>query len=239
MKKFKYNVGVIGPKALVVAWAKHVVELGYLKRDSFHNDLLTLDIKSAVVYGKGGMGVHFYGFSPACDYLYTLPEQWEESLAKATEEEFTLPEKWCIKQNLSQEVCKWFAKYRSTASANINGSYTYLCFDREKQYATFEYSSEDYTEITLEQFIEHVLNKEMVEEPMKIAGYNVTFKEDKVSIGCYKNITLKELKTFRKAIKVVKKFDITLKIGRDEVFDAAGNLITLKQIEQLIERLDG
>jgi hypothetical protein len=77
-------------------------------------------------------------------------------------------------------------------------------------------------------------------EPMEIAGYNVKFKEDKVSIGCYEDITLKDLKTMKKAIKIVSKFGKDLTVTEDSIIDSTEDAaIFLDEIEQLIERLDG
>lgn len=78
------------------------------------------------------------------------------------------------------------------------------------------------------------------EKSMEIAGFNVKFEEGKVSIGCYKDITLKDLKTMKKAIKVASKFGKDLTITEDSVIDNTEDIaIFLDEIEQLIERLDG
>ena len=84
-------------------------------------------------------------------------------------------------------------------------------------------------------------SKELLKvEPMEIAGYSVKFKDNKVSIGCYKDITLKDLKTMRKAIKVASKFGKDLTVTEDSIIDdTEGSAIFLDEIEQLIERLDG
>lgn len=77
-------------------------------------------------------------------------------------------------------------------------------------------------------------------EPIEIAGYNVKFKENKVSIGCYKDINLKDLKTMRKAIKVASKFGKDLTVTEDSIIDNTENsAIFLDEIEELIERLNG
>lgn len=70
-----------------------------------------------------------------------------------------LPLKWCIKQNLSEEVCKWFHQYSATDSAFIEGSYIYMTFDSETEESDLSDTKLDYIEITLEDFNKFVLNK--------------------------------------------------------------------------------
>ena len=78
------------------------------------------------------------------------------------------------------------------------------------------------------------------EEPMEIAGYSVKFEDDKVSVGCYKDITLKQLKTLRKAIKIVNDLGNDLTITEDGIIEHRDdNQISLEEIEELIKRLNG
>lgn len=161
--------------------------------------------------------------------------KWAKIL-KPVKEEFVLPKKWCIRQDISVKVCNWFAKHEATDSAHINGRCIYLCFNEEEQYTTFENTLKEYTEITLEQFNKYVLK----EEPMEIAGYSVKFEDDKVSVGCYKDITLKQLKTLRKAIKIVNDLGNDLTITEDGIIEHRDdNQISLEEIEELIKRLNG
>lgn len=73
-----------------------------------------------------------------------------------------LPEKWCIKQNLSQEVCDWFTnKYMNTPF--LNGDNIYLVNHEETINYRSIYSNkipEGYKEITLEEFERFILNKQ-------------------------------------------------------------------------------
>ena len=76
------------------------------------------------------------------------------------------------------------------------------------------------------------------EESMEIAGYNVKFEDGKVSIGYYKDITIKELKAFKRVIKFAGgRGDIT--VTENSLIDAEGNQVLLEEIEELIERLNG
>ena len=74
---------------------------------------------------------------------------------------FVLPEKWCIKQNVSDEVCNWFSKKRGTKTANIKGNWKYLCYNLKSEWESHFTSAitKEYKEITLEQFKKYVLNK--------------------------------------------------------------------------------
>lgn len=65
-------------------------------------------------------------------------------------------QQFCIKQNLSREVCEWFSHYITTASANIEGSYKYLVYDKDitsfSEYCPFK-------ELTLKEFRKEILGK--------------------------------------------------------------------------------
>jgi hypothetical protein len=65
-------------------------------------------------------------------------------------------DKFCIKQNLSSEVCKWFAKIDGTRSAHISGGFRYLYYNKGE--TGFE-SELIYPEITIEQFREFIKDK--------------------------------------------------------------------------------
>lgn len=76
--------------------------------------------------------------------------------------EFVLPEKWCIRQNTSSEVCDWFnSQFGEVGTASIGGGFKYLSYDNGNP----KYSSNVFgLEITFEQFKKYVLktnNKEM------------------------------------------------------------------------------
>lgn len=87
------------------------------------------------------------------------------------------PEKWVIKQRLSEEVCDWWNK-KFSKSSFIRGNYGYLTSNGGYR----DYIPEGYTEITLEQFNKYILNKE---ETMKT--YKVTREQmqEIYYIACY------------------------------------------------------
>lgn len=61
-------------------------------------------------------------------------------------------EKWCILQNLSQEVCDWFCK-NTNKSPHLKGNYKYVCYDSITKFAKFtDDIPNGYTEIDEEQF---------------------------------------------------------------------------------------
>ncbi len=95
-----------------------------------------------------------------------------------------LPEKWCIQQSLSEEVCKWFSNFYFTSTAWTGGSYKYLCCNEsftEKDKTNFSNKfPEGYIEITVEQFKEHVLKeKKTMQRELKI-GDTVKIIDTKV-----------------------------------------------------------
>lgn len=65
-------------------------------------------------------------------------------------------QQFCIKQYLSEEVCKWFENYEGTYSANINGSFDYLVYDKGKTYFSKDVI---FKELTVKDFEEKVLIK--------------------------------------------------------------------------------
>ena len=89
-----------------------------------------------------------------------------------------LPEKWRIRQNSSEDVCKWFNNFPNSkiGGAFIGGGYEFLCFDSIKKETSYGYKSgiiKDYTEISLEQFQKLVLKENLNETKMKIIGYTL------------------------------------------------------------------
>lgn len=88
-------------------------------------------------------------------------------LTEFLKDEFVLPEKWCIRQNLSQEVCDWHRNRFIKSNAKLTGGLTYL-LNTPSSYTSKTPDihlimsltiREGYTEITLEQFKEHVLKQ--------------------------------------------------------------------------------
>lgn len=120
-----------------------------------------------------------YNASPLKSTTYFLiPISELKRIGISKEEEF--PEKWCIKQNASQVVCDWFNKNYKTW-AKVSGGFIYLANDKNCQ--LYMSIPEGYTEITLEQFKEHILKTPMNKE---IIGYKI-----KESCNQYKEAALK------------------------------------------------
>ena len=103
-------------------------------------------------------------------------EQWDEIINKTMEEEFELPEKWCVRTD-KQEVVDY---------CNVHGLYppykivedgtTYAHFPGWNDCTTCNGIKSGYTEITYSQFVKHILNKEVMEENKEIIGWKL--KED-------------------------------------------------------------
>lgn len=73
------------------------------------------------------------------------------------EEEF--PEKWCIRQNASREVCDWFNQ-KYGINSFVNGDYTYLVNWETPENGNYSFRvPKNTTEITLEQFKKHILKE--------------------------------------------------------------------------------
>ena len=174
-----------------------------------------------------------------CKWFPTLQEA-EAFSKELLEEEFVLPKKWGIRQNAGEEVCTWFNK-KYGIHAHVKGAYKFLLAPKSTKHSSYSDTLKGHTEITKEQFNKYVLNApEIKEEAIKIAGYNVGFQDDnKVSIGCYTDISLKDLKAFRKVVKIANKFSKELTINLNCIMDEDENMVTLEEIEELIERLNG
>lgn len=84
------------------------------------------------------------------------------------EPEFVLPEKWCIKQNISKEICDWFNK-NGTIAARTTGAYTYLNYPGINGYFCDQIKP-GFTEITFEQFKKYVLKETEELSPLKLAA---------------------------------------------------------------------
>lgn len=106
-------------------------------------------------------------------------EQFKKYVLK--EEEFVLPKKWKVKENI--EVAQW-ASSVFNCSSFVSSSEKYLCVNQElypERSSYFFLDSEEskkYTEITFEQFEKYVLNKttKQVEEK-KLIGYKLVKPE--------------------------------------------------------------
>lgn len=95
-------------------------------------------------------------------------EEINQYLGIKKEEMETIPEKWVIKQNTSEEVCQWFRQFGNTVTAKVSGYFKYLkYFNGVTSYET--QIPNDYTEITLQQFKKHILKEKEMNK--KIIGY--------------------------------------------------------------------
>jgi len=263
MKKFKNNIGVTGPESLVKAWAEEVLKLGYSKGTEFDKRLKTIECNSAVTYPRniGGGEVTFYKSTyPACQFLYNLPQDWDKALAKAAEVEEEIPEYVEVTINYfgykKGDICKVIEKEEDGDIIVYNPNrisysrYTpNVCYViKNTKPSTKEAYDKQQEEFKMKELLEEANKRhkklieamyEPEEEFIEIAGYTAKFEDGKVSIGCYKDITLKDLKVLKKAIKLANKFS-GFEVIEDSIIEGSENkMITLEEIEQLIERLDG
>lgn len=87
-----------------------------------------------------------------------------------------LPKKWCIKQNVHQDVCDWFnEKFKSNGHV-LYGAYTYLhnCPKRRECDVLQNEILDGYSEITYEEFEYHILNKPQI----KSGSEDLTFLKE-------------------------------------------------------------
>ena len=270
MKKFKNNFGVQGSSSLLRALKEEVEKLGWKYDNDFASWGKNSDLYFNANSPKDDLKIgHFSSTNVYKCVIYTLPQQWDECLKAASELEEEAPEYVeCIqikvdtpkiKQGYIYKIVSYNSKTQNIQVINEFGDkwdFTNINLTNPNldRFIAFTYSTKEAYEKQQEEFKLKWLLKEaeafsrdllnsrdlLKVEPMEIAGYNVKFKEDKVSIGCYKDITLKDLKTMRKAIKVASKFGKDLTVTEDSIIDSTENsAIFLDEIEQLIERLDG
>jgi hypothetical protein len=75
-----------------------------------------------------------------------------------------LPKKWCIKQNVHQDVCDWFNEKFKSNRYVLYGGYTYL-HNVSKTNSCDVLQNEildGYSEITYEEFKYHILNEPQI-----------------------------------------------------------------------------
>lgn len=267
MKKFKNNFGVKGSLPLLKALKEEVEKLGWKYDNDFAPWGKFPDLYFNANITDGCMKTqHFSSSSVYNCTIYNLPQQWDECLKAASELEEEIPEYVkCIQIKVDIPKIKQGHVYK-VISYNSNTQHIQVIdefgdkwdctninlINPNLNYCTaFTYSTkEDYEKqqkrIEMQELLEKTIkavgfNKKLLEEePMEIAGYSAKFKNGKVSIGCYKDITLKDLKIMKKAIKVVSKFGKDLTVTEDSIIDnTEDSAIFLDEIEQLIERLDG
>lgn len=155
---------------------KYLIELGYNNYYNFHGN-----ISNGAAYCIINSKIeawHQEKIKKSNIQLFTLEEikQLENNMKEIKE----LPSKWCIKQNLSEEVCDWFCK-NTNSSPQIRGGYIYLHYDKTLKNISGEvYSNtikEGYTEITLEQFNKWILKENMENtQNKKILGYIAPYR---------------------------------------------------------------
>jgi len=96
--------------------------------------------------------------------LSEIQEYLPDGHIDKTIKEFTLPEKWCIRQSAGEEVYKWFNKKYDVTSFPT-GNYNYLVNSECSVYS--DYIPQGYTEITFEQFKKYVL-KDYIKESKEV-----------------------------------------------------------------------
>lgn len=128
---------------------------------------------------------HYYSwFNSKKDLpIYTF-EQFKEMYL---EEEFVLPEKWCIKLKDNYDIInKWGKDYweNITSWGSLNASSEYMICSFKDKICTSANSTNGYIEITFEQFKKSILKQETMEK--EIIGYKLVKPEYK---GAYEKIT--------------------------------------------------
>jgi len=112
------------------------------------------------------------GFLRTNDVPLMFPQYKKSSIKKEEMNELKeLPARWCIKQNLSEEVCDWFNRIDSNVvGAYTEGSWDYLCYDETTKVSDYKDAHEIkfYKEITLLDFKRLVL-KEPMEKQIKLS----------------------------------------------------------------------
>lgn len=100
------------------------------------------------------------------------PDAWE-----LVEEEFVLPEKWYIKtdEESNDTICDWYDKVRASKTDRTIGNF--YCVDGiDKPRGWMYYApnkTNDYTEITFEQFKQYVLGMKEQEQQKEIVGWKL------------------------------------------------------------------
>ena len=259
MKKFKNKFAVTGKPSLLKAFAEELIALEY-KRNSIFGKYQP-DC-SFIINNFGGQGKEVFGYNQQekCNPVYTLPQDWDKALAKAAEVEEEIPEYVEVTINYfgykKGDICKVIEKEEDGDIIVYNPNrisysrYTpNVCYViKNTKPSTKEAYDKQQEEFKMKELLEEANKRhkklieamyEPEEEFIEIAGYTAKFEDGKVSIGCYKDITLKDLKAMKKAIKVASKFGKDFTITEDSVIDnTEDSAIFLDEIEQLIERLD-
>ena len=93
-----------------------------------------------------------------------------------------LPKKWCIKQNVHQDVCDWFTEKFKSNSYVLHGGYTYLhnCSKTNSYEVLQDEILDGYTEITYEEFEYHILNKPQIKSGLE----DLTFLKELLIQNC-------------------------------------------------------
>lgn len=119
----------------------------------------------------GGNAFNYYGIingkAEATDYpsggvrIITL-EEWEK---ETEEEKFVLPDRWCVKG--CKEVIDWFNLKTNSKYYNGMSHIWHFCYpntDNGDGYKVGYHLTKTGTEITLEQFLKHVVKKEIMQK---------------------------------------------------------------------------
>ncbi len=95
-----------------------------------------------------------------------------------------LPKKWCIKQNVHQDVCDWFNEKFKSDSYVLHGGYTYLhnCPKTNSCDVLQNKILDGYSEITWEEFEYHILNKPQIKSESEDLSYLIDlFKQQQIT----------------------------------------------------------
>lgn len=166
------------------------------------------------IYGEDYLRDSQYPNCTVEHYADNYPHDWE-----LVEDDFTLPEKWCVKDNLDNVdvITNWFTK---KLKREISGGSNYWHFPEEiicrNSICTSKNILPTYTEITFEQFEKYVLNVETntTMEKQKLIGYKLKPEFESVKefvhklesclrwqsenvIDLYQNLTIQKLKELK------------------------------------------
>ena len=95
--------------------------------------------------------------------ILIINEQWE-----LISKPFVLPERWCIFKN-KQEICDWFSKIGDSEYTLDFYASSYIHFPGKPNDRLDSFIRDGHTEITFEQFKEHVFKQNKMK---KIIGIN-------------------------------------------------------------------
>lgn len=110
--------------------------------------------------------------SCGCGCVYSKEKGFAEIISKPVqpEEDWKLPEKWCIKRDRDnyQQINVWLNKNSQTRNKEYEGDNLYVHYPVLSDSHIYFKVMEGYTEITFDQFLKHVVK---MENNKKIIGY--------------------------------------------------------------------